>query len=133
MAPLSTRSKFLLVLLVLLAASEFIERGPLRFLQATDFNDFISPYLQSRALVEGLDPYSPEVVVRLWPSGEAYRPDFLDKDLADGSLMETGGGVCVVGHYRSSDSRRLGGGKVERVRTTNRAQTMAIAGRARSL
>ena len=91
MAPLSTRSKFLLVLLVLLAASEFIERGPLRFLQATDFNDFISPYLQSRALVEGLDPYSPEVVVRLWPSGEAYRPDFLDQDLADGSLMEKRG------------------------------------------
>jgi hypothetical protein len=87
MAPLSTRSKSLLILLVLLAASEFIERGPLRFLQATDFNDFISPYLQSRALVKRVDPYSPEVLVRLWPSGEAYRPDFLDKDLADGTLM----------------------------------------------
>jgi hypothetical protein len=87
MAPLSTRSKALLVLLVLLAASEFIERGPLRFLQATDFNDFISPYLQSKALLKGVDPYSPEVLVRLWPSGEAYRPDFLEKDLADGSLI----------------------------------------------
>jgi hypothetical protein len=87
MPPLSTSSKALLILLVLLAASEFIVRGPLRFLQATDFNDFISPYLQSRALVKGMDPYSPEVLVRLWPVKGARRPGFLARDLADGSLI----------------------------------------------
>jgi hypothetical protein len=43
---------------MLLAASEFIVRGPVRFLRAADFNDFISPYIQSRALVRGMDPYS---------------------------------------------------------------------------
>ena len=69
MPPLSTRSKTFLALLVLLASSEFVVRGPLRFLRAADFNDFISPYIQSRALIQGMDPYSPEVLVRLWPVG----------------------------------------------------------------
>ena len=87
MPSLSTSSKSLLILLVLLAASEFIVRGPARFLRAADFNDFISPYIQSRALVRGMDPYSPEVLVRLWPVKGAHRPDFLARDLADGSLI----------------------------------------------
>ena len=87
MASLSTSSKSLLLLLVLLAASEFVVRGPVRFLRAADFNDFISPYIQSRALVKGMDPYSPEVLVRLWPVEGAHRPEFLAKDLADGSLI----------------------------------------------
>src|SRR5450755_214666 len=87
MPPLSSTSKTLLVLLVLLAASEFVLRGPLRFLRAADFNDFISPYVQSRALIRGLDPYSPEVLVRLWPVTGPHRLDFLAKDLADGSLI----------------------------------------------
>jgi MFS family permease len=84
MPPLSSSSKSLLILLVLLAASEFVVRGPVRFLRAADFNDFISPYIQSRALVLGMDPYSPEVLVRLWPVDSDRRPDA--KDLADGSL-----------------------------------------------
>jgi hypothetical protein len=87
MPSLSTKSKSLLIFLVLLAASEFIVRGPVRFLRAADFNDFISPYIQSRALARGMDPYSPEVLVRLWPIKGAHRPEFLTKDLADGSLI----------------------------------------------
>src|SRR5271157_5154901 len=83
----SPSSKSLLLLLVLLAAAEFITRGPVRFLRAADFNDFISPYIQSRALVMGMDPYSPDVLVRLWPVEGAHRPEFLAKDLADGSLI----------------------------------------------
>jgi hypothetical protein len=74
-------------LLVLLAASEFVVRGPVRFLRAADFNDFISPYIQSRALMKGMDPYSPEVLVRLWPVEGVRRPEFLAKDLAEGSLI----------------------------------------------
>jgi hypothetical protein len=91
MAPLSTRSKSLLILLVLLAASEFVVRGPVRFLRVDFFNDFISPYIQSRALVKGMDPYSPEVLVRLWRSAGLRRPLFLAQDLAKGSLLATRG------------------------------------------
>lgn len=87
MPSLSRGSKSLLLLLVLLAASEFAVRGPLRFLRAADFNDFISPYTQSRALILGKDPYSPEILVQLWPVKGAHRPEFLAKDLADGSLI----------------------------------------------
>jgi len=87
MPPLSTASKTLLMLLVLLAASEFVVRGPVRFFRAADFNDFISPYIQSRALIQGQDPYSPEVLLRLWPVTGPHRPEFLAKDLADGSLI----------------------------------------------
>jgi hypothetical protein len=74
-------------LLVLLALSEFVVRGPARFLRAAEFNDFISPYIQSRALVKGMDPYSPEVLLRLWPVEGARRPDFVARNLADGSLI----------------------------------------------
>ena len=87
MPTLSARSRSLLIFLVLLAASEFMVRGPVRFLRAADFNDFISPYIQSRALVKGMDPYSPDVLVRLWPTEGARRPDFVAKDLADGTLI----------------------------------------------
>jgi hypothetical protein len=41
MSPLSASSKLLLVLLVVLATSEFVVRGPVRYLRAADFNDFI--------------------------------------------------------------------------------------------
>jgi hypothetical protein len=34
-----------------------------------------------------MDPYSPEVLVRLWPLQGAHRPDFLAIDLAEGSLI----------------------------------------------
>jgi hypothetical protein len=87
MPALSSSSKILLLLLVLLAVSEFVVRGPIRFLRAADFNDFISPYVQSRALIQGLDPYSPEVLVRLWPVTGPHRLQFLAKDLADGTLI----------------------------------------------
>jgi hypothetical protein len=79
-------SKSLLILLVLLAACEFIVRGPVRFLRAKDFNDFIPPYTQSKALLKGMDPYSPEVLVRLWPD-DTHPPSFLARDLAEGSLI----------------------------------------------
>jgi len=86
MPTLSKTWKSVLILLAFLAASEFVLRGPVRFLKAVDFNDFISPYLQSRALISGLDPYSPDVLVRLWPAS-AHPREFLAKDLADGSLI----------------------------------------------
>ena len=85
-AALSTRRKILLVALVLAAAGEFVVRGPVRFLHAVDFNDFISPYIQAKALVQGTDPYSPENLVRLWPE-DARRFDFLAKDLASGTSI----------------------------------------------
>lgn len=82
---LSRTSKLLLMLLLALAALEFAVRGPVRFLRATDFNDFISPYIQSKALLVGVDPYSPQTLIRLWPEGA--RHGFLAEDLGDGSLL----------------------------------------------
>ena len=76
----------LLAILLLLAGAEFVLRGPVRFAHAANFNDFISPYIQTRAWIEGQDPYSPQTMVRLWPP-EAERFDFLSRDLADGTLV----------------------------------------------
>lgn len=78
--------RVVLAILVLLAGTEFLWRGPVRFAQHRDFNDFISPYIQTGAWLQGTDPYSPANLVRLWPAG-AQRPDFLATDLADGSLV----------------------------------------------
>jgi hypothetical protein len=72
--------------LLVLAGSEFLLRGPIRFAHAKDFNDFMSPYIQTRAWLKGADPYSPGNLVALWPR-DANPPDFLKTDLADGSLV----------------------------------------------
>lgn len=71
---------------LLLASAEFLLRGPIRFAGASNFNDFISPYTQTRAWMKGLDPYSPANLVALWPRN-AEQFSFLKKDLADGSLV----------------------------------------------
>lgn len=72
--------------LLLLAGAEFLLRGPVRFVRSSNFNDFISPYIQTRTWMKGEDPYSPAKIVALWPSDmEQY--SFSKKDLADGSLV----------------------------------------------
>jgi glycosyl transferase family 87 len=76
----------LFAVLLLLAGAEFVLRGPVRFAHAANFNDFISPYIQTRTWIDGQDPYSPQNLVRRWPP-EAERFDFLTRDLADGSLV----------------------------------------------
>jgi len=83
---LGRRWSVVLWLLILLSGAEFIVRGPLRFAHARDFNDFISPYIQSKAWVKGIDPYSPANLVRLWPR-EAQQPEFLEQDLATRNLV----------------------------------------------
>jgi Glycosyltransferase family 87 len=75
-----------LLILLLCAASEFIVRGPLRFAHAANFNDFISPYIQTRAWIHGLDPYSPQNLLRLWPADSEHY-DFLAHDFAEGTLV----------------------------------------------
>jgi len=76
----------ILTLLVLLSGTEFFVRGPLRFAHSGNFNDFISPYIQSRAWVKGIDPYSPANLVRLWPP-QAEHFVFLDRDFTTGTLV----------------------------------------------
>jgi len=75
----------------LLAGSEFIVRGPVRaMLTSTGFNDFLSPYIQSQAWRCGLDPYSPEVLLQLWPAGASHFV-FLRNEVANGTLVERRG------------------------------------------
>lgn len=76
----------LLGILLLCAGAEFLARGPLRFAHAASFNDYISPYVQTRAWMQGEDPYSSQDLVRLWPP-DADHPEFLSRELADGSLV----------------------------------------------
>ncbi len=72
--------------LLLLSLTEFFVRGPVRFARSSDFNDFISPYVQTRAWIKGVDPYSPANLVALWPAG-IQQFDFVKEDLAEGSLV----------------------------------------------
>jgi hypothetical protein len=76
----------LLVILLLCAGGEFILRGPLRFVHASTFNDYIPPYVQTRAWMQGEDPYSPQNLLRFWPP-EANRVDFLSRVRPDDSLI----------------------------------------------
>jgi hypothetical protein len=77
-------------ILILLAATECLWRGPVRFAHAGNYNDFISPYIQSRNWIRGVDPYSPQNLVIGWPS-DAKKSDFLASDLSDGSLVRKRG------------------------------------------
>src|SRR5215467_14091273 len=61
--------KLLLAVFLLLALGEFSWRGPLRALHHRDFNDFLSPYIQTQAWLHGEDPYDPRVVLKFWPAG----------------------------------------------------------------
>jgi hypothetical protein len=73
--------------LLFLAGAEFVLRGPVRAIDvATDFNDFLSPFIQANAWMLGQDPYSPETLLKLWPA-EAPQFSFLAKEVADGSII----------------------------------------------
>jgi hypothetical protein len=75
------------LVLLLLATAGFLARGPIRAVQtATQFNDFLSPYIQAKALVHGLDPYSPRILLQLWPA-QAPHFLFLPREVADGTLV----------------------------------------------
>jgi hypothetical protein len=71
---------------VIVAGAEFLVRGPIRAVQSGgQFNDLLSPYIQSRAWLLGRDPYSPQTLLSLWPQDAAHF-EFLPKEVADGTL-----------------------------------------------
>jgi hypothetical protein len=77
--------------LLFLAGAEFAMRGPVRAIYtATHFNDFLSPFIQAKAWTHGLDPYSAQILLRLWPP-EAAHFLFLPKEVANGSLVANRG------------------------------------------
>jgi uncharacterized membrane protein len=49
------------------------------------WNDFLSPYIQSKAWALGKDPYSAQSLVSLWPRDNP-RPSWVDRDAANGLL-----------------------------------------------
>ena len=77
---------FALCLLACLAILEFSLRGPVRALgkDRQTFNDFVSPYEQTRAWISGRDPYAPAVLRDLWPT--SVRPHFVVTESVDGTL-----------------------------------------------
>ena len=62
----------------------------MRFAHAANFNDFLSPYIQTRAWMSGADPYSSQNLLRFWPPDSA-RFDFLVRDYANGTLVHKHG------------------------------------------
>lgn len=77
--------------LLLVAGAEFMLRGPIRAIRtATQFNDFLSPYIQANAWMHGLDPYSPQILLKLWPA-QALHFYFLTKEVANGTLVANRG------------------------------------------
>jgi hypothetical protein len=73
------------LLLLFAACGEFFIRAPLRLLHGTEWNDFLSPYIQSRAWLEGSDPYNLENFVKFWPHDKPIFT-FVKKDAAAGTL-----------------------------------------------
>jgi glycosyl transferase family 87 len=66
-SPGSARRKILLAVLLFLAGTEFVVRGPVRFLrQSSDWNDLVPVYVPSHAWLTGVNPYDPNVYADLW-------------------------------------------------------------------
>lgn len=64
LSPGSTGKKVLAVLLLVLAASEYLARGPIQFIRnSIHWTDICEVYFPSRAWIKGLNPYSPEVFI----------------------------------------------------------------------
>jgi len=78
------------VSLLVAASVEFVARGPVRIEHSQSWNDFISPYIQSRVWIHGEDPYRSENLVRFWPAGTTM-PDFVRRESADNRLVELRG------------------------------------------
>ena len=89
--PASIKWTALCLVLLVLAGTEFLVRGPVRAVRtATQFNDFLSPYIQAQAFIKGLDPYSPQVLLSLWPA-EAAHFLYLPIEVANGTLVANHG------------------------------------------
>ncbi len=88
---LALSRRVVLFLLVAVFAAEFLVRGPVRFLQqGSAINDFMPPFVQAKALARGVDPYSPQELLRLWPKDSAQLT-FLVKDAAAGTMQAKDG------------------------------------------
>jgi len=68
-----------------LASVEFVARAPVRAVKSSEWTDFLSPYVQSRAWIHGADPYRDATLLRFWPPGQEI-PDFVKLDFANGRL-----------------------------------------------
>jgi hypothetical protein len=76
-----------LALLLLASGAEFLVRGPIRLARTgTEWNDFLSPYIQAKAWTKGMNPYSAQNFVLLWPSDKAWL-QFVAQDAANGTLV----------------------------------------------
>jgi hypothetical protein len=83
-----SKSSLLYVLggvLLVLAMAEFVIRGPIRAVEEREFNDFLSPYIQTKAWLQGRDPYSSEMLAQLWPTGLTM-PEFVWREARNGVL-----------------------------------------------
>jgi hypothetical protein len=89
--PMAFKGQQLLLWLLMIAAGvEFGIRGPLRAArQASAWNDFLSPYLQAKEWLEGIDPYSPNNFGLSFPAGSNF--DMVVADVANGSLVSNRG------------------------------------------
>src|SRR5580698_5582324 len=91
MQSMSSKWTAFCLILLLVAGTEFTLRGPVRAIRsATQFNDFLSPYIQAKALIAGVDPYSPQILLKLWPAQAAHY-SFLPIEVANGSLVANRG------------------------------------------
>ena len=77
--------QILVAILLLSSVVEFSVRGPARLVQSLGWNDFLSPYIQSKAWVQGKNPYSAQALVSLWPA-DNQRPIWVDTEAANGTL-----------------------------------------------
>lgn len=76
--------------LLFLAVVEFVARGPIRAVRGSEWTDFLSPYVQSRAWIHGADPYRDSSLLRFWPPAQEI-PEFIQLDIANGRLAANRG------------------------------------------
>lgn len=93
-SPASRTLRILLWILIVLAAAEFVVRGPVRYLSwPTNWNDFSQNYTVSKLWLKGLSPSDPNNFVVLWAQEGHSR---LDLDDIRTHLAPPLGGLVVM-------------------------------------
>jgi hypothetical protein len=76
---ISDNRRFLLWIVMLLAAAEFVVRGPVRFLlEPTNWSDLSQNYTASKLWLKGESPSNPRNFIALWKQETGSRLDFTD-------------------------------------------------------
>ena len=90
---ISKNLRFILWIVLVLAAAEFVVRGPVRFLlEPSNWNDLSQNYIASKLWLKGQSPSNPRNFIALWKQETGSHLDLTDVRIRSGAAFGRIGG-----------------------------------------